>query len=167
MGNLGFHAVFRILATQPGVICERTFLPEEPRSSAKGGRARTPEPRTLETGRSPAEFDVLAFSISFEADYPNVVRILDAAGIPARAAERRASGRAWPLLLGGGPATFLNPEPIAPFFDLFLIGEAEEMVPEAFAGVGALGSAGASFEELLARFSAVEGAYRRDRYAPV
>jgi radical SAM superfamily enzyme YgiQ (UPF0313 family) len=151
MANLGYQAVFRILATQPGVVCERAFL--DP------GAAPV---RTLESGRSPADFDVLAFSLSFEADYPNIVRMLDAAGIPARAADRRAGSRSWPLLLGGGPATFLNPEPIAPFFDLFLIGEAEEMVPEACSDLDSIG-----YDALLERFSSVEGAYRPDRYDPV
>jgi radical SAM superfamily enzyme YgiQ (UPF0313 family) len=152
MANLGYQAVFRLFATQPGVVCERAFLP--------GDDAPL---RAFESGRSPADFDVLAFSLSFEADYPNIVRMLDAAGIPARAGDRRASGRSWPLLLAGGPATFLNPEPIAPFFDVFLIGEAEEMLPEALAGVD---SAAIGCRDLLDRFGAVEGAYRPDLYEP-
>src|SRR5689334_17405866 len=131
MANLGFQAVYRILATTPGIVCERVFLTED------GSRAVTEE-----SGRSPSEFDILAFSLSFESDYPNIVRMLDAAGIPVRSesrrndgdpGKRRASARGWPLLIAGGPATFLNPEPVAPFFDLFLIGEGEEMIPEAFA----------------------------------
>src|SRR5688572_23477501 len=97
MANLGFQAVYRILATTPGVVCERVFLTED------GSR-----PKTEESGRSPAEFDILAFSLSFESDYPNIVRMLDSAGIPARAEARRDSDRGWPLLVAGGPATFLN-----------------------------------------------------------
>ncbi|RMF19912.1 MAG: radical SAM protein, partial [Deltaproteobacteria bacterium] len=145
MGNLGYQAVFRILATTPGVLCERLTL------DTAGGR------RTLESRRAPAAFDVLAFSLSFESDYPNVVRMLDAAGIPARTEERRKETGRWPLLLAGGPATFLNPEPVAPLFDVFLLGEAEEMLREAFAGAETWKdlSAGA----LLERLAAVEGAY--------
>jgi radical SAM superfamily enzyme YgiQ (UPF0313 family) len=157
MANLGYQAVFRMLATLPEVRCERAFL-----ETGVTGRARV---RTLENGRSPADFDILAFSLSFEADYPNVVRVLDRAGIPARASDRRASARGWPLLLGGGPATFLNPEPIAPFFDLFLIGEAEEMLAEAF--TAALASTDASHAGLLASLASVEGAYRPEAYDPV
>ena len=153
MANLGYQAVFRMLATLQGVVCERTFLTED-----------GSEPRTLETSRSPAELDILAFSLSFEADYPNIVRMLDALGIPARASERRAGGRSWPLLLAGGPATFLNPEPVAPFFDLFLIGEAEEMVPEAF--TKALAAPRYDVQTLLEQLSSVEGAYRPDAYQP-
>ena len=124
MANLGFQAVYRLFATLDDTCCERAFLPD----------AATDRLATFESGRSLAECNVLAFSLSFESDYPNIVRMLDAAGIPARAADRRASGRAWPLLLAGGPATFLNPEPVAAFFDAFLIGEGEEMIAEAFAG---------------------------------
>ena len=154
MANLGFQAVFRILATTPGIVCERVFLPED------GSRAKTEE-----SGRSPSEFDIVAFSLSFESDYPNIVRILDSAGIPARAGARRDSDRGWPLLMAGGPATFLNPEPVAPFFDLFLIGEGEEMIPEAFAGADSW--SGFSRERILDELSAVEGAYRPDLYEEV
>jgi radical SAM superfamily enzyme YgiQ (UPF0313 family) len=147
MANLGFQAVLKILATTPGVICERSFLV-----------GATQAARSLESERSLADFDIVAFSLSFESDYPNIVRILDAAGIPARSARRRDGERAWPLLVAGGPATFLNPEPIAPFFDLFLIGEGEEMIPEAFAG--AQQWAGVGFDGLLERLASVEGAYR-------
>lgn len=149
MANLGFQAVYRILATTPGIVCERVFLTED------GSR-----PKTEESGRSPAEFDILAFSLSFESDYPNIVRILDSAGIPARAAARRDGDRSWPLLVAGGPATFLNPEPVAPFFDLFLVGEGEEMIPEAFGGAEAW--TGFSRARILEELSLVEGAYRPD-----
>ena len=151
MANLGYQAVFRILATTPGIVCERVFLSDD------GSR-----PKTEESGRSPSEFDVLAFSLSFESDYPNIVRILDSAGIPARAADRRGSERGWPLLLAGGPATFLNPEPVAPFFDLFLIGEGEEMIRDAFAGAETW--QGRSREKILEELAQVPGAYRPDLY---
>lgn len=153
MANLGFQAVYRILATTPGIVCERVFLCDDAQL------------RTEESGRSPSEFDIVAFSLSFESDYPNIVRILDRAGIPARAQARRDSERGWPMLLAGGPATFLNPEPVAPFFDLFLIGEGEEMIPEAFAKAGDW--AGYSAADILEELSRVEGAYRPDLYEEV
>ena len=157
MANLGFQAVYRILATTPGVVCERVFLPS---ADEDGSRLRTEE-----SDRCPSEFDVLAFSLSFESDYPNIVRILDAAGIPTRAEARRSDSRGWPLLLGGGPATFLNPEPVAPFFDLFLIGEGEEMIREAFAGAEAWASL--PHDRILDELSSVEGAYRPDHYEEI
>lgn len=154
MGNLGFQAVYRMFATLPDTSCERLFLPD-----TAGGRVLTEE-----SGRAPADFHVVAFSLSFESDYPNIVRMLDAAGIPARAADRRESGRAWPLLIAGGPATFLNPEPIAPFFDAFLIGEGEEMIPEAFGATAT--NRDVSHGALLESIAAVEGAYLPDQYRP-
>ena len=94
MGNLGYQAVYRILATTPGVVCERLCLPEDGSSG-----------RTLENGRWPGDFDLIAFSVSFESDYPNIVRMLSAAGVPARRRDRDADGnRDWPLVIGGGPA---------------------------------------------------------------
>ncbi len=83
---------------------------------------------SFERGRPLSDFDILAFSISFETDYLNVLSVLRMAGIPARRADR--AGRNFPLIIAGGSAVFLNPEPIADFIDLFLIGEGEEMVPE-------------------------------------
>jgi len=123
MGNLGFQVVYELFDRHPGVTCERAFLPEkdEMATVARNGL------RALESGRRVSSFDILAFSISFEADYLNLLQLFELAGVePWR--ERRCSKR--PLVMAGGPAVFLNPEPIADFFDLFLIGEAEEMVPE-------------------------------------
>lgn len=153
MANLGFQAVFRILATTPGVVCERAFL--------SPGRGKS---KSLESGRPLGNFDIVAFSLSFESDYPNVVRLLDAAGIPARSGDRHDSRRDWPLLLAGGPACFLNPEPVAAFFDVFLIGEAEEVLPEAFGRAYCWRSK--SRESILEDLGSVVGAYRTDRYIP-
>ncbi len=117
MANLGFQAIYGILV-RAGVAVERAFLPDAP----------TREPiRTLESDRPLSSFDVVAFSISFETDYVHVLDLLASAGITLRASERN---RREPLVVAGGPAVFLNPEPLADFIDLFLIGEGEEMVPE-------------------------------------
>ena len=156
MANLGFQTVFRILATTPDVVCERAFLPDPDVDAARL--------RSLESGRALAEFDIVAFSLSFESDYPNIVRMLDASAIPARAVERRDGAWAWPLLLAGGPATFLNPEPVAPFFDVFLIGEGEEMIREAFADVAL--RAGQGRDALREALGSVGGGYRPDLYEP-
>ena len=90
--------------------------------------------RSLESGRAADEFDVWAFTISWEMDYFNVVEMLRQAGIPPLAADRQAirrqwDGSPWPLLIAGGPGVTMNPEPMAPFFDAILIGEGEEAVP--------------------------------------
>jgi radical SAM superfamily enzyme YgiQ (UPF0313 family) len=115
MANLGLHAVYRILNADPGALCERAFLPED------GG-----EPRTVESGRPLRSFDVVAFSLSFEEDYPNVLAVLARSGLPARSAAR---DERHPLVVAGGIAVQINPEPVAPFFDALLVGEGEVLVP--------------------------------------
>ncbi len=126
MANLGFQAVFHIFESDTSVAADRAFLPDEDeRDSFREGGERLV---SFERGRPLSDFDILAFSISFETDYLNVLSVLRMAGIPARRADR--AGRNFPLIIAGGSAVFLNPEPIADFIDLFLIGEGEEMVPE-------------------------------------
>ena len=119
MSNLGFQAVYRILNEFDGVVCERAFLPDPPPSDKK-------VLSTLESGKAVAAFDIVAFSISFESDFPNVLTILDAANLPLQAEDRE--GRR-PLVAAGGAACLLNPEPIAAFIDCFFIGEAETLLP--------------------------------------
>ena len=147
MGNLGFQAVYRILATTPGHCCERVFLPDD-----DAGEHLV----SLESRRSPGEFDVFALSISFETDYLNVPAMLEGAGLPLWSRER---DERHPLVIAGGSAIFLNPEPIADFVDLFLIGEAEEMLPEFLAFLEDARRRGCSREQLLEEAPAVAGVY--------
>ena len=159
MANLGFQAVFHIFETDPSVAADRAFLPDaDERASFRSGAERLV---SFERGRPLSDFDILAFSISFETDYLNVLSVLKMAGIPARRTAR--VGRNFPLVIAGGSAVFLNPEPIADFVDLFLIGEAEEMVPEFLERWNATRSAPNQLVEL----ATVEGAYLPDYYTPV
>ncbi len=124
MSNLGFQAVYRLLNGMPDVVCERAFLPED---EDKAELERTGRPLvSFETGTPLRDFDAVAFSVSFENDYRHVLQVLRLAGIPLRASER---GPRDPLVILGGAATFLNPEPLAPFADLVAVGEGEPMVP--------------------------------------
>jgi len=146
MANLGFQAIYGILV-RAGIVVERAFLPD----------ARPYERvRSLESGRALSSFDVVAFSISFETDYVHLLDLLAAAGLPLFRAQRSDRD---PLIVVGGPATFLNPEPIAEFVDLFLIGEGEEMVPEWLAALRRARAAGGDRNELLAASAEVAGAY--------
>jgi radical SAM superfamily enzyme YgiQ (UPF0313 family) len=146
MANLGFQAIYGILV-RAGVVVERAFLPD----------ARPYERiRSLESGRALSTFDVVAFSISFETDYVHLLDILAAAGLPPYRDDR---GSRDPLIVVGGPATFLNPEPIAEFVDLFLIGEGEEMVPEWLAALRDARHGGGGRDALLEASAAVPGAY--------
>jgi radical SAM superfamily enzyme YgiQ (UPF0313 family) len=124
MSNLGFQGVYRLLNSFDDVSCERAFLPSDLK---KDELERTGRPLTsFETGTPLRDFDVVAFSVSFENDYLHVVKILRLAGIPLRATER---GRRDPLVVMGGSALFLNPEPLAPFADVIAVGEGEALVP--------------------------------------
>jgi len=145
MANLGFHAVYRIANAEADVACERAFLPEEPGV----------EPRTVESGRLLRDLDVVAFSLSFEDDYVNVLDVLRRSGIPLRSADRDARH---PLVVAGGIAVQINPEPLAPFFDLFLVGEGEELLPSFFRAMRRPEARGPRPEALRA-LSQVPGAY--------
>jgi radical SAM superfamily enzyme YgiQ (UPF0313 family) len=125
MANLGFQTVYKIFNEQPSFLCERVFLPlPEDEAEYVSGAA---EMVSLESQKSIVEFDILAFSISFENDYPNVLKMLAFAGIPLLSKKRPED---FPLVIGGGIALTLNPEPLADFFDLFILGEAEEILPQ-------------------------------------
>jgi radical SAM superfamily enzyme YgiQ (UPF0313 family) len=117
MSNLGVHAVYKLLNSNLKVVAERVFYDPADKKPLKA----------IESGRPLTDFAVLAFSISYELDYFNVVNILKANGIPLLAAERDESH---PLVIAGGPCITANPMPLAPFFDALCIGEAEPILPQ-------------------------------------
>jgi len=124
MSNLGFQTVYRLFNELPDVVCERVFLPGRQELQA---RLKSGDPlRTVESGTPVRDFDVLAFSVSFEWDYTNVVSLLRLAGVPRRAEARTIHD---PLIVIGGAVTFVNPEPLAPFADIIAAGEGEVLVP--------------------------------------
>ena len=118
MSNLGFQTIYGLLNSYDNIVCERVFW--EPKSH------RAEQTISLESQRPLPDFDVLAFSISYELDYFNVVQILKASGIPLFATDRDESH---PLLIAGGPCVIANPQPLSLFFDCFAIGEGEAILP--------------------------------------
>ncbi len=126
MSSLALNVIYRAFNALPDVVCERTFWEKE---SAEAGEPLL----TYESQRPVSDVDVFAFTVSFEMDYLNILEMLRQAGIPLWARERlerpRGDGHPWPLLLAGGPAVSMNPEPLAPFFDAFVIGEGEDVIP--------------------------------------
>lgn len=120
MSSLGLQLVYRLLNDIDRIVCERIFLPE------------TGElPLSIESGRPLDNFPVLLFSISFEHDYVNLPALLLAAGLEPLAEKRPESfAPGTPLVVCGGVATFMNPEPLAPFVDLFALGEGEVLIPQ-------------------------------------
>ncbi|MBP8274756.1 MAG: hypothetical protein KAY59_10015, partial [Acidobacteria bacterium] len=124
MSNLGLQTVYRLFNAHERVVCERVFLPPKQEMAARNA-SRQPLV-TLETQTPVSKFDIFAFSVSFEWDYPNVVTMLRMAGLKPRAADRTAHD---PLIVIGGAVTFVNPEPLAPFADVIAAGEGEVLVP--------------------------------------
>src|SRR5262245_18225315 len=124
MSNLGLQTVYRLFNQEPDIVCERFFLP--PKQELAEMRASNTPILTLESQSPVSEFDIVAFSVSFEWDYVNVLTLLRLAGIPRYATERSARD---PLIVLGGAVTFVNPEPLAPFADVIAAGEGEVLVP--------------------------------------
>ncbi len=120
MANLGLHTMYELFNSIPNVVCERAFLPDAA-EMAEYERSRAPL-MSLETQTPLRDFDVVAFSISFETDYLNMARMLQMSGIPVWSNKRNGFH---PLVVMGGAASFLNPEPIADFTDVIAVGEGE------------------------------------------
>ena len=118
MSSLGFQTIYGLFNSYNTIVCERVFW--------ESGRAKTEEPISLESQRPLADFDVLAFSVSYELDYFNIVQVLKASGIPLFAADRDENH---PLVIAGGPCITANPLPLSPFFDCLAIGEGEAILP--------------------------------------
>ena len=124
MSNLGIRILYGVMNEMPRVWCERVFAPwgdmeEEMR------REGIPL-YGLESGDSIADFDVIGFSLGYEMAYTNVLNMLDLAGLPLRSEERTGLS---PLVIAGGTCAF-NPEPLAPFIDIFSLGEGEDVTVE-------------------------------------
>ena len=150
MSNLGFQAVYQLLNSQRRVSCERVFVPD-PDLEKELERTRTPL-LTLESESPVNAFDVLAISVSFETDYLNIPKILRLSRMPIRADERNE----WhPLVIMGGAAAFLNPEPVADFVDVVCVGEGEVLVPELIRTI----NEAASRDDLLLRLAHQPGFY--------
>jgi len=125
MSNLGFQVVYHLFNKRPDVVAERVFLPECQEMSLllQSGKPLL----SLESQRPLNRFDLVAFSLSFENDYPNILKILELGKIPLLS-DQRPPG--CPFVMAGGITTFLNPEPLSSFMDFFLLGEAEGNLDE-------------------------------------
>jgi len=119
MSNLGLHTIYSLLNSYSEVVCERAFWERE-------NRDKQLPTLSLESQRPLSDFAVLAFSITYELDYFNVVQILKTSGIPLHAADRNEKH---PVVIAGGACIIANPLPLSPFFDCLCIGEAEPILP--------------------------------------
>jgi radical SAM superfamily enzyme YgiQ (UPF0313 family) len=150
MSSLGFQTVYRLFNDLDDVVCERAFLP--PRQELQAQLESRSPLLTLESQTPVNEFDVMAFSVSFEWDYTNVVTMLRLARVPPRADARSTDH---PLVVIGGAVTFVNPEPLAPFADVIAAGEGEILVPALTTAM----HAAADRDELLRRLAPERGFY--------
>ncbi len=150
MSNLGLQTLYRLFNERDDTVCERVFLP--PKQELQDLLARGSRIVTLESQTNVADFDVLAFSVSFEWDYTNVLAMLRLAGLPLYAAERTERH---PLVVIGGAVTFVNPEPLALFADVVAAGEGESLVPDLVDAV----RNGANRRDVLMRLAQARGFY--------
>lgn len=144
MSNLGFHSIFYQINSREDSLCHRAFASLTEKDFS--------EPRAFESDQPLRLYDIIAFSISFELDYINVLKVLEMAGLPLLAEDREK-----PLVIAGGPAVTCNPEPLAIFFDAFVIGEGEEVIHEIIDMFKKYKHR--SKKEILESLSTVEGVY--------
>lgn len=155
MSNLGILILYDIVNRHPDFLCERVFAPWK--DMAKELRQSGVSLFSLETKRPLCDFDILGFSLGYEFTYTNVLEMLDLAGIPALSSERRDSH---PLIIAGGTCC-VNPEPMADFIDLFVIGEGEEALVELLEAYSEMKTNGRRppRELFLKRAAQIEGVY--------
>lgn len=148
LSTLGWQAVYRLLADDPGMAPERCFT-----------LGREGEPVTMESGTPLSRFPVLALSVNFEEDLLHLLRTLEAAGVPSRRKERPD----YPLVMVGGPLAFMNPAPLAPMADCFFVGEAEAGLSEVFSRLRQVWLNGGTREQMLEAVATMPGVYAPDR----
>jgi len=157
MSNLGLRIIYAILNNLADVSCERFFSPGT--DLEKTLRDNQKEIFSLESKRGLKEFDIIGFSLAYELGYTNVLNILDLGGIPLKSSGRDEK---FPLVIAGGPCA-LNPEPMHEFFDLFVVGEAEEAILEIIDTYRKFKeqfkAAKIKKQDLLLKFSGIEGVY--------
>jgi len=153
MSHLGTRIIYELVNRADDLACERAFTPWVD-LEAELREAGLPLV-SLETWTPLSEFDVVGVSLQYELSYTNVLTNLDLGGIPIRSADRT---ELHPIVIAGGP-TATHPEPLSPFIDAFLVGEAEEVLPDLLRTVGRMRKAGASRPDVLAALAKMPGIY--------
>ena len=153
MSNVGMRILYGVMNQMDGVWCQRAFHPWGDMEEAM--RANHIPLWALESGKPLKEFDMIAFTIGYEMAYTSILNMLDLAGVPLYAEERHGLEN---MLFAGGVCTF-NPEPLAPFFDFFSLGEGEESTVEILRLYDRAKAEGWSKEQFLLEVSKIEGVY--------
>lgn len=154
MSNLGFQIIYQQINARGDTACERLFLPDK-KTEPEYIRTNTPL-MTIETQRALYEFPLIGFSMTFEMDYFNFLSVLSLGKVPLLAAER---GENDPFVIIGGPCATFNPEPLAEFVDLCIIGEGEEVVHEILDTYYEARNKGLSRQEILFNLAQLHGVY--------
>lgn len=126
MSHLGLKILYHLINRRDDTYCERVFAPWVDMEEAM--RKEGVKLFALETKDELLKFDIVGFTLQYEMSYTNIINMLDLAGIPFKSRDRQ-NGWEYPLIIGGGPCAY-NAEPLADFFDLFVIGEGEEVIDE-------------------------------------
>jgi len=156
---MGYQILYDILNRIEGVQAERVFAPW-PDMEQQMRQAAIPL-YGLESKTALQNFDIIGFTLQHELSYTNIINMMDLAGLPPATAMRDS----FPLIIGGGPGAF-NPEPLAEFFDAFVIGEGEEVVHEIIELVRECRAAGLSRDKILRKLADIQGIYVPSLYAP-
>lgn len=161
MSNLGFHIIYKCINDRQDTACERLFLPDK-KSEQEYSRTNTPL-MTIETQRPLYEFPLIGFAVTFEMDYFNIVKILAMGKVPLLARDRTEQD---PLVMIGGPCATFNPEPLAEFVDLCIIGEGEEVIHNILDAYYLAKNQGLSRRETLFALAQIQGVYVPLFYEP-
>lgn len=153
MSHLGMQIIYQLLNQMEGVQCERVFMPWDDMREALIKHER--KLASVETHTPLCAFDIVGFTLQYEMSYTTVLHMLRAGGLPMYAKDRDAS---YPLVIAGGIGT-VNPEPMAPFFDVMVVGEAEELLPELIRRYEKAKEQGLSREAYYEDISSLDGVY--------
>jgi len=159
MSHLGMKILYSLLNSQPDIWCERVFAPWTDMEEVL--RHRNLPLFALESGDPVRDFDIVGFTLQYELCYTTVLNMLDLSGIPLRAADRKSLS---PLVIAGGPCV-CNPEPMADFFDLMVIGEGEEVLLEVAELYKKHKNLSSSKREFLLEACQIEGVYVPEFYS--
>ncbi len=153
MSHLGIQILYQVLNAREDIAAERVFAPWADMEALL--REKGAPLTTLESGIPLRELDIMGFSLQYELSYTNILNMLDLGGIPLMSADR---GEGDPFVIGGGPVCF-NPEPVADFFDAFLLGDGEEAVLEIAEAVRSGRERGLQRAEILKALAGLRGVY--------
>lgn len=156
MSHLGLKILYKIINDLPFAVAERVFSPWPDLGAALKERGKRLS--SLESRKPLHTFDMVGFSLQYELSYPTVLNMLDLGGIPLRTVDRLGQ-KEMPLIIAGGPCT-VNPLPMAPFIDAFLVGDGEEAVPEILSALHSWKEGGTKDKAaLLKALAEIEGVY--------